>query len=400
MEVHMFIGIAMFLVLMIMGGVIAFLGDKIGSKVGKKRLSLFGLRPKYTSIIVTIISGILISFLTIAALAVVNENVRVALFGLSRLQEKMANLNQEIEVKNKELEEGKQQLKERNKEYKYMTLRSENISKELERVESQRAYAEAELSVVQKAYDEARQGVEASAEEIKKLEKTKEELSGNISKLNREKESLLGNIAAIREGTVVFRAGQVLTDAVVDENMTKEQSEQVLGSILNDINNLLKDRMNVKDKDVYLVRMPQVSFDSAVEKVKEAKNKKLVRVVAAGNLILGEPAIVEFDVFDNNLIFLKNETIMKAEMLNYGNLKRPDAQVLRLLNDLNHYAKGKGVLPDPITGKIGQLEGQELLNVIEKVKAYNSKCTLIIKAKKDIYSEGPLLIDVEVVKEI
>lgn len=395
----MFIGIAMFLVLMIMGGIIAFLGDKIGSKVGKKRLSLFGLRPKYTSIIVTIISGILISFLTIAALAVVNENVRVALFGLSRLQEKMANLNQEIEVKNKELEEGKQQLKERNKEYKYMTLRSENISKELERVESQRAYAETELSVVQKAYDEARQGVEASAEEIKRLEKTKEELSGNISKLNREKESLLGNIAAIREGTVVFRAGQVLTDAVVDENMTKEQSEQVLGSILNDINNLLKDRMNVKDKDVYLVRMPQVSFDSAVEKVKEAKNKKLVRVVAAGNLILGEPAIVEFDVFDNNLIFLKNETIMKAEMLNYGNLKRPDAQVLRLLNDLNHYAKGKGVLPDPITGKIGQLEGQELLNVIEKVKAYNSKCTLIIKAKKDIYSEGPLLIDVEVVKE-
>ena len=395
----MFIGIAMFLVLMIMGGVIAFLGDKIGSKVGKKRLSLFGLRPKYTSIIVTIISGILISFLTIAALAVVNENVRVALFGLSRLQERMANLNQEIEVKNKELEEGKQQLKERNKEYKYMTLRSENISKELERVESQRAYAETELSVVQKAYDKARQGVEASAEEIEKLEKTKEELSGNISKLNKEKESLLGNIAAIREGTVVFRAGQVLTDAVVDENMTKEQSEQVLGSILNDINNLLKDRMNVKDKDVYLVRMPQVSFDSAVEKVKEAKNKKLVRVVAAGNLILGEPAIVEFDVFDNNLIFLKDETIMKAEMLNYGNLKRPDAQVLRLLNDLNHYAKGKGVLPDPITGKIGQLEGQELLNVIEKVKAYNSKCTLIIKAKKDIYSEGPLLIDVEVVKE-
>ena len=395
----MFIGIAMFLVLMIMGGVIAFLGDKIGSKVGKKRLSLFGLRPKYTSIIVTIISGILISFLTIAALAVVNENVRVALFGLSRLQERMANLNQEIEVKNKELEEGKQQLKERNKEYKYMTLRSENISKELERVESQRAYAETELSVVQKAYDEARQGVEASAEEIEKLEKTKEELSGNISKLNKEKESLLGNIAAIREGTVVFRAGQVLTDAVVDENMTKEQSEQVLGSILNDINNLLKDRMNVKDKDVYLVRMPQVSFDSAVEKIKEAKNKKLVRVVAAGNLILGEPAIVEFDVFDNNLIFLKNETIMKADMLNYGNLKRPDAQVLRLLNDLNHYAKGKGVLPDPITGKIGQLEGQELLNVIEKVKAYNSKCTLIIKAKKDIYSEGPLLIDVEVVKE-
>ena len=395
----MFIGVAMFLVLIMMGGIIAFLGDKIGSKVGKKRLTLFGLRPKYTSIIVTIISGILISFLTIAVLAVVNENVRVALFGLSRLQAQMATLNQEIQVKNKELDEGKKQLQERNREYLDMTVRSEKITKELERVESRRAYIEEELSIVQKAYDEARQGIETSAEEIKELEKTKEELSGNISKLNKEKETLIGNIAAIREGTVVFRAGQILTDAVVDENMNKEQTEQVLGSILNDINNLLKDRMNVKDKEAYLVRIPKVSFDSAVEKVSGAKNKKLVRVVAAGNLILGEPAIVEFDVFDNNLIFLKDEIIMKAEMINYGNLKRPDAQVLHLLNDLNRYAKEKGVLPDPITGKIGQLEGQELLAVIEKVKEYKSKCMLVIRAKKDIYSEGPLLIDVEVIKD-
>ena len=103
----MFIGIAMFFVLMLMGGLIAFLGDKIGSKVGKKRMTLFGLRPKYTSVVVTIISGILISFLTVTVLAVVNENVRVALFGLSKLQAQMANLNQEIIVKNKELDEGK-----------------------------------------------------------------------------------------------------------------------------------------------------------------------------------------------------------------------------------------------------------------------------------------------------
>ena len=86
-------------------------------------------------------------------------------------------------------------------------------------------------------------------------------------------------------------------------------------------------------------------------------------------------------------------------MLNYQGLKRADAQVIRLLNDLNHYAKEKGVLPDPITGKIGQLEGQELLNVIEKVKDYDSNCTLVIKAKNDIYTEGPLLIDVEVIKD-
>lgn len=183
----MFIGAAIFLVLIVMGGVIAFLGDRIGSKVGKKRMTLFGLRPKYTSVIVTIISGVLISFSTVAVMAVVNENVRVALFGLSRLQAQMNDLNQEIKVKNRELEKGKRQLEARNKEYEDVTKKSEETSRELDRVESQRVYMENELASVQDAYDEAQAGVEKSAREIQNLEKTKEELSSNISTLNEEK---------------------------------------------------------------------------------------------------------------------------------------------------------------------------------------------------------------------
>lgn len=42
----MFIGISIFLVLIFMGGLIAFLGDKIGSKVGKKRMTLFRAAPQ------------------------------------------------------------------------------------------------------------------------------------------------------------------------------------------------------------------------------------------------------------------------------------------------------------------------------------------------------------------
>lgn len=394
----MFIGAAIFLTLMAMGGIIAFLGDKIGSKVGKKRLTLFGLRPRYTSIIVTIISGILISAMTVAVMAVLNENVRVALFGLSQLQEEMNDLNREIQDKNKELEKGKHDLAVRTEEYNTVTQRSHETMKELERVESQRAYMESELESVQAAYDEAKDGVARSAEEIAELESTKNELTGNIDKLNKEKEALISNIAAIREGTVVFRAGQVLTDAVVDGGMTHEQSEQVLAAILNDINNMLKDRMNITDKNVYLVRIPKEAFDSAVNEVTGAANKKLVRVVAAVNLILGEPAVVEFDVHDNKLIFSKGETIFTQDIQNYKDLKSYEMQVLRYLKDLNRFATSKGMLPDPITGNIGQLEGQELLGVIAEVKECGGKCTLSSIVKKDTYSEGPLLIDVKVEK--
>ena len=392
----MFIGAAIFLVLIVMGGVIAFLGDRIGSKVGKKRMTLFGLRPKYTSVIVTIISGVLISFATVAVMAVVNENVRVALFGLSRLQAQMNDLNQEIKVKNRELEKGKRQLEARNKEYEDVTKKSEETSRELDRVESQRVYMENELASVQDAYDEAQAGVEKSAREIQNLEKTKEELSSNISTLNEEKKTLLDNIYALREGQVVMQAGQILTSVTVDENMTREQTVQVLESVLKDINNMLKQQMNITDESVNLVRISQTDFDNAVQEIAGAKNKKLVRIVAAQNLIRGERLIVDFDIHDNLLVFSKGEVVYRGSLDAYKDIRNYELQVLRFLKDLNHYAQSKGVLPDPITGNVGILEGQELMDVIQKVKDYGGQCILTVTAKRDIYSQGPLLIDVRV----
>ncbi|MBQ7630297.1 MAG: DUF3084 domain-containing protein, partial [Selenomonadaceae bacterium] len=44
-------GIYLIIVMIITGGAIAFIGDKLGTKIGKKRLSIFGLRPRHTSMI-------------------------------------------------------------------------------------------------------------------------------------------------------------------------------------------------------------------------------------------------------------------------------------------------------------------------------------------------------------
>lgn len=395
----MFIGVSIFLVLIVMGGLIAFLGDRIGSKVGKKRLTLFGLRPKYTSVIVTIISGVMISFTTIAVLAVVNENVRVALFGLSKLQNQMKDLNQEIKLKNMELEQGKKQLEARNKEIEDVTQRQEATSRELERVESQSVYMKNQLAEVQEAYDEAQRGIAQSAEDIKVLENTKEELNKNIQKLNGERKTLLESIYALREGQVIMQAGQVLTSATVDAGMSKEESEKVLSSVLNDINSSIKQQLNISDKETSLIRISTQNFDHAVEQITGAKHKKLVRIVAAQNLILGEPLVVDFDIHDNLLILHKDELVYKGNLDKYKDLKNSELKVLNFLQDLNHYAQSKGILPDPITGKVGQLEGKELMDVIAKVKQYGNNSILEVYAARDIYSSGPLLIEVKVTKK-
>ena len=91
-------GVLLIVVLIITGGAIAFIGDRLGSKVGKKKLSIFGLRPRHTSIIVTIFTGVCITTLTFGVMAAASQNVRTALFGMEKLNQKMkttqASLNQ------------------------------------------------------------------------------------------------------------------------------------------------------------------------------------------------------------------------------------------------------------------------------------------------------------------
>lgn len=397
----MAIGISIFFVLIIMGGLIAFLGDKIGSKVGKKRMTLFGLRPKYTSIIVTIISGVLISFLTIAVLAVASENVRVALFGLNRLYEEMDELNTEIAAKNQALADGQRQLQERTREVADMDRRVKDISGELDQVEAQRNYMQSQLAVVQDAYEKAQADVHASAEEIRELEATKQELTGTISKLDKERTILIQNIAAIREGTVIFRAGQILTTAVVDEHMTEENAAQVLASILRDINTALRERLNIQDENAIVVRVQRADFEDAVKQITDSPVKKLIRITAAENIILGESTIVDFDIHDNGRIYAQGETVYEADLdaAPYLNYKNPDVKVLHFLKDINAAAAAKGVLPDPITGNIGQLDTREMLDVIQRVKELGGRCRLTATAKRDIYTAGPVVIDVAVTPE-
>ena len=57
-------GITLILVLAVVGGVIAFIGDRLGTRIGKRKLSIFGLRPRHTAVVVTIFTGVCITTVT------------------------------------------------------------------------------------------------------------------------------------------------------------------------------------------------------------------------------------------------------------------------------------------------------------------------------------------------
>ena len=395
----MFIGISVILVLMAMGGIIAYLGDKIGTRVGKRRLTLFGLRPKYTSVVITILSGTLIACLTVATMAVLNENVRVALFGLSRLHAEMDRLNEDIAAKNEALAQGEKLLHEKNAEIEQMTGRMTTISDELAQVETQRNNMQAQLSVVEEAYEKAKADITTSAAEIKALEETKTELSSNIEKLNEERKVLIDSISAIREGTVIFRAGQVINTAVVDAHMDKETAAGVLANILNDINGALCERLNVQDKDAVLVRVRPEDFEKAVADITDADHDKLIRIMAAGNIILGESAVVTFDIHDDVTLYKEGNLILEKNLDEYKDFQNLDLKLLRFLKEVNQASQEKGVLPDPLTGDVGELDSREMMDTLQRIHDLDGKCILQAIAKRDVTTAGPVVITVKVIPQ-
>ena len=69
------------LALLVLGGVLSTLGDRLGSRVGKARLSLLGLRPKRTAVVITVLTGSLISALSLGLLLLVSRQLRVREIG-------------------------------------------------------------------------------------------------------------------------------------------------------------------------------------------------------------------------------------------------------------------------------------------------------------------------------
>ncbi|MEH2202197.1 DUF3084 domain-containing protein [Nostoc sp.] len=84
--------------ILILGGVIATVGDRIGTRVGKARLSLFKLRPKNTAVVVTIFTGGLISASTLGILFAADEGLRKGVFELEDIQTDLRQKREQLKT--------------------------------------------------------------------------------------------------------------------------------------------------------------------------------------------------------------------------------------------------------------------------------------------------------------
>ena len=83
--------------LIVVSALVSWAGDVIGMRLGKKRITFLNLRPKYTSRIISVVTGVGIAVATLLILSVASEQVRTALFSMQFVQRQLTDLTVELQ---------------------------------------------------------------------------------------------------------------------------------------------------------------------------------------------------------------------------------------------------------------------------------------------------------------
>ena len=400
-------GVYLIAVLVVTGGVIAFIGDRLGTKIGKKRLSIFGLRPRHTSIIITIFTGICITTLTFGVMAATSENVRTALFGMEQLHANMeatrkdlVDASRELSVAKAEQEKAKDDLYQSKLEIEKMKAEQEKLKQEQEALqqeserlkEGNRQLEEAKTELTARNDELARMNDELAANN-EELAAEKEQLLAENAELEERTQHLREGLITIREGDITFRAGEVLASGVV-------QSEQSEASIAEDMASMAQLAMrnvsarlgeNASDADLWIY---QPELEAAIKTISESSQDMVVRVVAAGNLVRGEPVRAKLELYPNRTIYEDNEFIT-AQTYRIKDEKDAEQVVMAFLSEVNAAATAKGILPDPIRGSVGVMDGETFFEMVQSLQQMQGDVVISAYARGATDALGPLRLNIK-----
>jgi len=260
-------GFTLILTLAVVGGAIAYIGDRLGMNVGRKKLTLFGLRPKHTSILVTIVTGVLIATASIVVLSIASQDVRTALFNMKEIQEELRGLQ---------------------RDFAEMRRQRDAAQTELQEAESRLALVEESYAQITAELELAQQSVEALKEERAFLEAEVAELMVTAEQLSWLYDLVETAFGQIRSADIAFYASEVILSTVIEKGLSRAEVRAALEDFLREVDDVAYRRSARADGEPYrAIFLPPGVLDLVVEDVLLAPGNVIVRAVSEANSIPG-----------------------------------------------------------------------------------------------------------------
>ena len=390
-------GIMLIVVLVLTGGVIAFIGDRLGSKVGKKKLSLFGLRPRHTSILVTIITGILITTVTFGILAIASKDVRTALFGMNKLKAELNEKQSMLEEASGALVNVKNDLNTTKEEYAKSKKDLEETQEDLEIAQQAAELLRQEQVALQNRNQELWSDNQTLIEHNQSLAENNqfllannESLKADNLELEKTNNDLQEGIENIRERPIIYRVGELLASGVIKKTDDSVKIQNDLNQIIALANSKIIDRLGTEGSKDGVWIYP-IEYQKAMDRLKQAKGDTVIRLIVAANLVKGDPVLTELEMHPNRVVYQENEFVYQKIYNVPIDGSNSEMLISDFLRNVNMTAINNGILPNPLTGTVGVINGNQIY-AIEKALAENRGKDVLISAFAAADTEvlGPL----------
>ncbi len=384
-------------VLVLTGGVIAFIGDRLGSKVGKKKLSLFGLRPRHTSILVTIITGILITTVTFGILAIASKDVRTALFGMNKLKAELNEKQSMLEEASGALVNVKNDLNTTKEEYAKSKKDLEETQEDLEIAQQAAELLRQEQVALQNRNQELWSDNQTLIEHNQSLAENNqfllannESLKADNLELEKTNNDLQEGIENIRERPIIYRVGELLASGVIKKTDDPVKIQNDLNQIIALANSKIIDRLGTEGSKDGVWIYP-IEYQKAMDRLKQAKGDTVIRLIVAANLVKGDPVLTELEMHPNRVVYQENEFVYQKIYNVPIDGSNSEMLISDFLRNVNMTAINNGILPNPLTGTVGVINGNQIY-AIEKALAENRGKDVLISAfaASDTEVLGPL----------
>ena len=328
------------LAMLVLGGVLSTLGDRLGSMVGKARLSLFNLRPRKTAVVITALTGSLISALSLGLMLLVSERLRVGLFQLDQIQAKvregrvaLARSQRDLQANRLELAQNRVELlrsrQERNRaeQGRQQALQSRSLA-----LASKRVVA-GQLAAAQQRVGSLRQELQPLQNQRQQLERERDRLSRDVkgrdaeirrteaelAKVRRsiaagqqELKSLETKVIALRRGDVVIASGQPLATAKV-KLRRGEEAKAVIDTLMQRANQTAFGLLLPGQKpDRQILLVPRIDVEK-LEQYLQRSGTWVVSIRSAANVLRGENRVLAFpDLRPNRQVVRQGESLART----------------------------------------------------------------------------------------
>ncbi|BEV35614.1 hypothetical protein CREGCYN_04260 [Synechococcus sp. M16CYN] len=189
-------GWLLILSLLVLGAALSTLGDRLGSRVGKARLRLFNMRPRRTAVVITILTGSLISAISFGLMLLVSRRLRVGLFELDTLQARLKESRERLDAAKRERVEARSATARAEDRLGVARRRADTLRQELTLLQKQRQDLETDKDRLSR--DIADRDVDIQRKEAE-LGRVRNQIKLGKKELN----DLERNLVALRRGAVV-----------------------------------------------------------------------------------------------------------------------------------------------------------------------------------------------------